>query len=173
MEKGKGVMGGGGRRWAVDFTDNSSSHSSRDVPDPPGFSRASSDQVFPFLSHLFSLTLHSIPFHSGPTSPLSSHSHSHSQQDDSSLTRQKKDAESTWKAQVTPHHTTPHTSSYFLLDFNYGPHLRKHQKHPNFMPLTHKCFLFSPQFSVIVFNYACIVSLIHWIGISSNLDLDL
>jgi hypothetical protein len=44
MEKGKGVMGGG-RRWAVDFTDSSTSPSSRDIPDPPGFSRASLDQV--------------------------------------------------------------------------------------------------------------------------------
>jgi hypothetical protein len=33
MEKGKGVMGGG-RRWAVDFTDGSTSPSSRDIPDP-------------------------------------------------------------------------------------------------------------------------------------------
>ncbi|XP_074280441.1 uncharacterized protein LOC141605525 [Silene latifolia] len=62
MEKGKGVMGGG-RRWAVDFTDNSTSHSSRDIPDPPGFSRSSSDQ------------------------------------DESSVARQNKDAESNWKAQ--------------------------------------------------------------------------
>lgn len=44
MEKGKGVMGAG-RRWAVDLTDNSASPYSRDVPDPPGFSRASPDQV--------------------------------------------------------------------------------------------------------------------------------
>ena len=44
MEKGKGVMGAG-RRWAVDFTDNSTTHSSRGIPDPPGFSRASQDQV--------------------------------------------------------------------------------------------------------------------------------
>ncbi|KAL9233939.1 hypothetical protein vseg_008871 [Gypsophila vaccaria] len=42
MEKGKGVMGGG-RRWAVDFTDQSTSPSSRDFPDPPGFSRSSID----------------------------------------------------------------------------------------------------------------------------------
>lgn len=42
MEKGKGVMGSGGRRWAVDLSDNSTS---RDIPDPPGFSRASLDQV--------------------------------------------------------------------------------------------------------------------------------
>ena len=48
MEKGKGVMGGG-RRWAVDFSDYSSSPSSRDVPDPPGFSRVSLDQVFFFF----------------------------------------------------------------------------------------------------------------------------
>ncbi|KAH9618701.1 hypothetical protein KSS87_000685 [Heliosperma pusillum] len=67
MEKGKGVMGGG-RRWAVDLTDNSTSHSSRDIPDPPGFSRASSDQ------------------------------------DDSSLARQNKDAESNWKSQVSTVH---------------------------------------------------------------------
>ncbi|KAG7037662.1 ER membrane protein complex subunit 4 [Cucurbita argyrosperma subsp. argyrosperma] len=62
MEKGKGLMVDG-RRWAVDFTDNSSSNSTRDIPDPPGFNRASQDQ------------------------------------DDSTLSRQKKDAESNWKAQ--------------------------------------------------------------------------
>ncbi|XP_006595494.1 ER membrane protein complex subunit 4-like isoform X2 [Glycine soja] len=60
MEKGKGVMGSGGRRWGVDFSDNSTS---RDIPDPPGFCRTSLDQ------------------------------------DDSTLSRQKKDAESNWKAQ--------------------------------------------------------------------------
>lgn len=43
MEKGKGVAMG--RRWAVDFTDNSTTPSTRDIPDPPGFSRASPDQV--------------------------------------------------------------------------------------------------------------------------------
>ena len=48
MEKGKGVMGGLGRRWAVEFTDYSTSPSSRDVPDPSGFSRSSIDQVFFF-----------------------------------------------------------------------------------------------------------------------------
>ncbi|KAB2622278.1 ER membrane protein complex subunit 4 [Pyrus ussuriensis x Pyrus communis] len=61
MEKGKGVMGEG-RRWAVDLTDNSTSPSTRNFPDPPGFSRASLEQ------------------------------------DDSTVSRQKKDAESTWKA---------------------------------------------------------------------------
>uniref|UniRef100_A0A5B7B628 ER membrane protein complex subunit 4 n=1 Tax=Davidia involucrata TaxID=16924 RepID=A0A5B7B628_DAVIN len=61
MEKGKGVMVG--RRWAVDFTDNSTTPSSRDIPDPPGFIRASHDQ------------------------------------DDSTLSRQKKDAEANWKSQ--------------------------------------------------------------------------
>ncbi|RXI07533.1 hypothetical protein DVH24_005306 [Malus domestica] len=40
MEKGKGVIGEG-QRWAIDLTDNSTSPSSRDFPDPPGFSRAS------------------------------------------------------------------------------------------------------------------------------------
>ncbi|KAI6679177.1 hypothetical protein NL676_033058 [Syzygium grande] len=60
MEKGKGVMGMG-RRWAVDFTDNSTSPASRDIPDPLGFSRASLDQ------------------------------------DDSAVTRQKKDAEANWE----------------------------------------------------------------------------
>ncbi|GMN40276.1 hypothetical protein TIFTF001_009514 [Ficus carica] len=59
MEKGKAVMGVG-RRWAVDFSDFSSS---RDLPDPPGFSRSSLDQ------------------------------------DDSTVSRQKKDAEANWKAQ--------------------------------------------------------------------------
>ncbi|KAL0372049.1 UNVERIFIED_CONTAM: ER membrane protein complex subunit [Sesamum calycinum] len=43
MDKGKAVMGSG-RRWAVEFTDNSTSHSSRDIPDPPGFTRASQEQ---------------------------------------------------------------------------------------------------------------------------------
>ncbi|KAG6436514.1 hypothetical protein SASPL_101415 [Salvia splendens] len=43
MDKGKSVMGSG-RRWAVGFTDNSASSSSRDIPDPPGFTRASQDQ---------------------------------------------------------------------------------------------------------------------------------
>ncbi|XP_050145324.1 uncharacterized protein LOC126621004 isoform X2 [Malus sylvestris] len=62
MEKGKGVMGEG-RRWAIDLTDNSTSPSSRDFTDPPGFSRASLEQ------------------------------------DDSTVSRQKKVAESTWKAQ--------------------------------------------------------------------------
>nr|GME03090.1 ER membrane protein complex subunit 4-like [Ipomoea batatas] len=62
MEKGKAVMGMG-RRWAVDFTDNSTSPSSRDIPDPPGFTRASQDQ------------------------------------DDSTVSREKKNAESNWKAQ--------------------------------------------------------------------------
>ncbi|OMO90651.1 Drug/metabolite transporter [Corchorus olitorius] len=62
MEKGKGVMGSG-RRWAVDFSDHSTAPSSRDIPDPPGFTRASVDQ------------------------------------DDSAVSRQKKDAEANWKAQ--------------------------------------------------------------------------
>lgn len=62
MDKGKAVMGMG-RRWAVEFTDNSSSPSSRDIPDPLGFSRASQDQ------------------------------------DDSALSREKKNAEANWKAQ--------------------------------------------------------------------------
>lgn len=44
MDKGKAVMGSG-RRWAVEFTDNSSSPSSRDIPDPPGFTRGAHDQV--------------------------------------------------------------------------------------------------------------------------------
>ncbi|RHN39728.1 putative monogalactosyldiacylglycerol synthase [Medicago truncatula] len=61
MDKGKGVMGSSGRRWAVDFSDNSTS---RDFIDPPGFSRASLNQ------------------------------------DDSTLSRQKKDAESNWKSQA-------------------------------------------------------------------------
>ncbi|KAK4572583.1 hypothetical protein RGQ29_030843 [Quercus rubra] len=69
MEKGKGVMVGG-RRWGVDFTDNSASPSSRDILDPPGFSRASQDQ------------------------------------DDSTLSRQKKDAEANWKSQLTQYNGT-------------------------------------------------------------------
>ena len=44
MDKGKAIMGSG-RRWAVEFTDNSASPSSRDIPDPPGFTRSSHDQV--------------------------------------------------------------------------------------------------------------------------------
>nr|DAD20179.1 TPA_asm: hypothetical protein HUJ06_021642 [Nelumbo nucifera] len=60
MEKGKGVVA---RRWAIDFTDNSTSPSSRDIPDPLGYARASQDQ------------------------------------DDSTVSRQKKDAEANWKAQ--------------------------------------------------------------------------
>ncbi|KAF2313040.1 hypothetical protein GH714_008861 [Hevea brasiliensis] len=63
---------GSGRRWAVDFTDNSAAPSSRDFPDPPGFSRVSQDQV---------LTLFFLHF------------------DDSTVTKQKKDAEANWKAQ--------------------------------------------------------------------------
>ncbi|EYU22018.1 hypothetical protein ABFS82_01G036800 [Erythranthe guttata] len=62
MDKGKSVMGAG-RRWAVEFTDNSTSHSSRDIADPPGFTRASLEQ------------------------------------DDSAVSKQKKDAEANWKAQ--------------------------------------------------------------------------
>ncbi|KAG6387896.1 hypothetical protein SASPL_153091 [Salvia splendens] len=62
MDKGKAVMGSG-RRWAVEFTDNSTSHSSRNIPDPPGFTRASQEQ------------------------------------DDSIMSKQKKDAEANWKAQ--------------------------------------------------------------------------
>ncbi|KAL1544671.1 ER membrane protein complex subunit 4-like [Salvia divinorum] len=62
MDKGKSVMGSG-RRWAVGFTDNSASSSSRDISDPPGFTRASQDQ------------------------------------DDSAVSKQKKDAEANWKAQ--------------------------------------------------------------------------
>ncbi|XP_022882788.1 ER membrane protein complex subunit 4-like [Olea europaea var. sylvestris] len=42
MDKGKAIMGSG-RRWAVEFTDNSTSNSARDIPDPPGFTRASHD----------------------------------------------------------------------------------------------------------------------------------
>ncbi|CDY21450.1 BnaC03g27470D [Brassica napus] len=38
MDKGKAVMGTG-RRWAVDFSDQSTVPSSRDILDPPGFIR--------------------------------------------------------------------------------------------------------------------------------------
>ncbi|AED91596.1 TMEM85/ER membrane protein complex subunit 4 [Arabidopsis suecica] len=62
MDKGKAVMGTG-RRWAVEFSDQSTVPSSRDILDPPGFSRASQEQ------------------------------------DDSANSRQKKDAEATWKLQ--------------------------------------------------------------------------
>ncbi|KAI3695857.1 hypothetical protein L1987_78859 [Smallanthus sonchifolius] len=61
MEKGKGVMGG--RKWAVEFTDSSSIPSTRDIPDPPGFTRVPHDQ------------------------------------DDSTLSKHKKDAEANWKSQ--------------------------------------------------------------------------
>lgn len=44
MDKGKAVMGAG-RRWAVDFSDQSTVPSSRDILDPPGFSRAPPEQV--------------------------------------------------------------------------------------------------------------------------------
>lgn len=44
MDKGKAVMGAG-RRWGVDFSDQSTVPSSRDILDPPGFSRASPEQV--------------------------------------------------------------------------------------------------------------------------------
>ncbi|CAN6992301.1 unnamed protein product [Brassica oleracea var. botrytis] len=43
MDKGKAVMGAG-RRWAVDFSDQSTVPSSRDILDPPGFSRAPPEQ---------------------------------------------------------------------------------------------------------------------------------
>lgn len=62
MDKGKAIMGSG-RRWAVEFTDNSASPSSREIPDPPGFTRSSHDQ------------------------------------DDSSVSKQKKDSEANWKSQ--------------------------------------------------------------------------
>ena len=42
IEKGKGVTGG--RRWAVDFTEYSTT-SSHDIPDPLGFSHTSVYQV--------------------------------------------------------------------------------------------------------------------------------
>lgn len=51
MDKGKGVAVSG-RRWAVDFIDNSTNPSSRDIPDPLGFSRSSNDQVLLSIYHL-------------------------------------------------------------------------------------------------------------------------
>ncbi|KAF8392983.1 hypothetical protein HHK36_021224 [Tetracentron sinense] len=60
MEKGKGVVA---RRWAIDLTDNSTAPSSRDFPDPLGFTRLSQDQ------------------------------------DDSTISRQRKEAEVNWKSQ--------------------------------------------------------------------------
>lgn len=72
---------GGGRRWGVDLADHSTSASSRDVPDPPGFTRASLDQ------------------------------------DDSSLTRQKKDAEANWKAQVSLSFSSVRVFILFLFSF--------------------------------------------------------
>ena len=59
MEKGKGIMVGG-RRWAVEFTDNSTAPSTRDFPDPSGFTRASQDQVFLYFPPLLSETFDSI-----------------------------------------------------------------------------------------------------------------
>uniref|UniRef100_A0A7N0R8I9 ER membrane protein complex subunit 4 n=1 Tax=Kalanchoe fedtschenkoi TaxID=63787 RepID=A0A7N0R8I9_KALFE len=61
MEKSRGVIGG--RRWAVEFTDNSTAPSTREITDPLGFTRSSQEQ------------------------------------DDSAVSRQKKDAESNWKSQ--------------------------------------------------------------------------
>jgi len=52
MDKGKAVMGTG-RRWAVEFSDQSTVPSSRDILDPPGFSRASQEQVNFFLFRPF------------------------------------------------------------------------------------------------------------------------
>ena len=40
--------GGGGRKWAIDLSETSSS--SRDIADPPGFSKASLDAVSVFLT---------------------------------------------------------------------------------------------------------------------------
>ncbi|KAF8392985.1 hypothetical protein HHK36_021226 [Tetracentron sinense] len=60
MEKGKSVVA---RRWAIDLTDNSTAPSSRDFPDPLGFTRLSQDQ------------------------------------DDSTISRQRKEAEVNWKSQ--------------------------------------------------------------------------
>lgn len=58
MDKGKAVMGTG-RRWAVDFSDQSTVPSSRDILDPPGFSRASPEQVLFFI---FDYVLKSLGF---------------------------------------------------------------------------------------------------------------
>lgn len=86
---------GAGRRWAVDLTDNSTSPSSRDVPDPPGFSRTSLEQVLcPFLSFFL------VQLGFGFVLNLFDWGFFVFLQDDSTVSRQKKDAESTWKAQV-------------------------------------------------------------------------
>lgn len=60
MEKGKGYV----RKWAIDFAENQTqSSSSRDIPDPLGFDRASQDQVPPFSFHSRPISLtDQIPF---------------------------------------------------------------------------------------------------------------
>lgn len=45
MERGTGRAAGAGRKWAVELCDATPSASSRDVPDPLGFSRSSLDLV--------------------------------------------------------------------------------------------------------------------------------
>ncbi|KAJ8775378.1 hypothetical protein K2173_023143 [Erythroxylum novogranatense] len=71
MDKGKTVMGFG-RRWAIDFTTTPSSRDFPDLPPPPA-SLALLKTIFLSLS----LSLY----------------------DDSTLTKQKKDAQANWKAQ--------------------------------------------------------------------------
>lgn len=94
MDKGKAVMGSG-RRWAVDFTDNSTAPSSRDFPDPPGFSRASQDQVLNLFFLHFGKYSFIYCFNSQMFLVVDV------LQDDSTVTKQKKDAEANWKAQVS------------------------------------------------------------------------
>ncbi|KAL8499408.1 hypothetical protein ACS0TY_022398 [Phlomoides rotata] len=72
---------GSGRRWAVEFTDNSTSNSSRDISDPPGFTRASQEQ------------------------------------DDSALSKQKKDAEANWKAQKAWEVAQAPVKNLFMMGF--------------------------------------------------------
>ncbi|KAF9614341.1 hypothetical protein IFM89_018094 [Coptis chinensis] len=77
MEKGKGVML---RRWAVELTDTSSL-SIKDIPDPPGYTKASQDQ------------------------------------DDSTVSRQKKDAEAAWKSQKAWEVAQAPVKNLFMMGF--------------------------------------------------------
>ncbi|KAF6176526.1 hypothetical protein GIB67_007909 [Kingdonia uniflora] len=79
MEKGKGVMTTS-RRWAIDFTE-SSALSTRDIPDPLGFTRASQEQ------------------------------------DDSTVSKQKKDAEANWKSQKAWEVAQAPVKNLFMMGF--------------------------------------------------------
>ena len=95
MDKRKAVMGAG-RRWAVDFSDQSTVPSSRDILDPPGFSRVSPEQVLNL--NQIGLNFEILP-RIEMYSPLDLIDF-RCFQDDSATSRQKKDAEANWKLQV-------------------------------------------------------------------------